>query len=268
MMKFVYIGLFNIIQILRIMIFPLTWWLLSRFKVFGKLHKRKILESSYDLLPPKGFAAQFCFHFSSVGELEQCSPVINFLIDKGSKIELLFTSDSVSKTVNTRYGHMQEQVRILPLPIISYNLIKINLDKIVTAHTISMVRYDFFPELILLARKRRSILLSATLINKRLSFFNITWHKFIYSSFDKIFTSTEGDRELFLRILGIKTTFAELRIDQIRNRIDKVSEDFFNMPNFKNNAILFGSVWPSDIINLNKAIQEFINSGGTFFSAT
>ena len=105
-----------------------------------------------------GLAVEACVHVSSEGELEQALPLLEGVAGRGLAVEVLYTSPSVEPAVRRFCGSAGGRAFALRLPLLTGGL-----GRWVRAPRLAMVRYDFFPSLLALARTRRSLLLSAVL---------------------------------------------------------------------------------------------------------
>ena len=231
-----------IFQCLRTIIAPLLWWVLPFLPFCNIFRDRKCFEARNKPYQSK-IKANYCFHFSSVGELEQCMPIIKELLKNNKYLELIYTSDSVEGRVKKLLQKYPQQISSFALPILGFNLLTRNIDKIITADHITMVRYDFFPELLISAKNRKSILLSSTFIGKKINFLRKFYFRYIFSCFDHVITATNDDGHLLQKHFGIESTSLELRIGQILDRINNIPKCFNEIKKFDKNHII-GSVWP------------------------
>ena len=202
--------------------------------------------------------ADFCFHFSSVGELEQCLPIIYRLLDREKRLELIYTSHSVQGRVARIVKDYPGRVIGFALPILRFNYFSRNIDSLITAKHLTMVRYDFLPEL-LIAAKRKSILLSTTLIGKRLGTFQKLFFGFTFSCFDHIVSATADDKITLSEEFGIISLQAELRIDQIlKEEVDYLIalEVLVDLPKITSFLVAFGT---QDLDFLMDGILKFLN---------
>jgi len=232
--------------------------------IIPRLRKRKLFEQLNEVLASsqsfknKQMAAHLCFEVSSEGEWEQVAMLAKEEIARGKYIEIIYSSPSLERKMNSLYDQFPLQVRCLRLPIFSPSL----LGDWVTASTLVFCRYDFFPELLALKWQKRMklVLMSATLKGKNLkSFISRYYLKSLYSLFDFIYTSTENDRARFIK-LGLdpqKINKFELRDRQIISRQEMAVETFkqkgmnpfysflTSLPREK--RIVLGSCWPNEM---------------------
>ncbi len=212
--------------------------------------------NGFQLVKKPGFIADILFEISSEGELEQVFPYINWCIEQGKKIEIIFFSESVeSKCLSLA----SDRVRVIRFPMVTYFRWNIlggqNLRSWISAKKVVLCRYDFFPEIMLYGAKKdvTFILLSATLKNKKLKIFP-------YSLFQKIVTTTKKDAESF-KAIGIdrsRVDIFEFRTVQILRRLDNYRQTLENYLFFKpfieylenfsqNHRLILGSAWPIEM---------------------
>lgn len=197
----------------RLFYYPLFNWVLPLFN--KKIKLRLDFESknfnseasiSFKISNEK---ALYAFEVSSEGELEQVKPVLIEALNYGSKVELIYCSESVEKQCITLYEKYSTNLRILRLPILSFNpFSKFNPNNWLTASSFYLCRYDFFPELIHYGRKKdiEFYLLAGTLKNSEAkeNNFILKWYtEYVYNSFSKILMATENDRDRAIRKYNI-----------------------------------------------------------------
>lgn len=205
-----------------------------------------------------GQKADIAFEVSSVGELEHVLPIINHALDRQKKVEIIYCSKSVEGKCLSLFEKYPLNLRVMRLPLVTFCPFKHfhNVSSWLTAKTLVLCRYDFFPQLLVYgARKDVSfVLVSATLKNKK-----ILWDKKrIYSLFDVIICATEHDQRMIEGVLGekgrnIRISTYDFRIPQIASRLIHVNEtlakhksldQLFNLKGFfREKAIIFGSFW-------------------------
>lgn len=229
-----------------------------------------------------GETANTAFEVSSVGELEIVLPLIENLLEREKKVELIYCSPSVETQCQDLYAKYPQNIRILRLPLISYfpfTSLKIgqNLSSWMTAQTLVLCRYDFFPELLKIGmeEKIKFVLVSATSKNKK-TFLKKALMEKIYSLFNPIVTSTKQDQKFLQKILKDQKkeiTSCEFRIQRIATRlaVKKNNEKLNELMSFlgeyydqfqHGQKIVLGSYWPeeSQILN-NKNLLTEIKSG-------
>lgn len=210
----------------------------------------------------KSEKADYCFHVSSEGELEQVMPLVDLFIKQFKRIELIFTSPSVEHRVLHLQAKNPQFIAILRMPLVSYCFFapkQLNVFKWVSASTIFFCRYDFYPEMMLLkSEQRRFVLLNATSKNLKIDSFSIKWnyYRFCYSLMDVICASLPQDISFFKHFFPKASHFEiELRVLQIHQRLENANQTLQNkMSNFnllsqwilsvdKNQRYIFGSFW-------------------------
>jgi 3-deoxy-D-manno-octulosonic-acid transferase len=216
--------------------------------------------------------ADYFFHVSSEGELEQVRPLIQYHLSNFKKIELCFTSPSVEKKCILLYEQNPNLLRIYRLPLASFAPINFlyfqSLFEFITAPVVILCRYDFFPELMILSLfKKQMILLSAT--TKKWSYYK----QINFLMFDKIVAANDSEFEHIQKFYQKKIYAFDFRVLRIFERLNsfpeliakneivaKVHHYVTQLPKMK---IILGSAWESDLsifdnselINLIKSNQ-------------
>jgi 3-deoxy-D-manno-octulosonic-acid transferase len=233
-----------------------------------RLRQRAIFEKSNNLkVDLDSSHASHCFHVSSQGELEQVYALIEKALRENNleNIEIVYTSSSVRKNVIALASLYPNRVRYFALGLLSFNPFSFYaLSQKITADTVLMCRYDFFPELLFLSFSKRLILLNARVQNKgRLYFKVLKLFNFIVSSSDKdeALLKSEG-----LDVYGV----ADFRAMRISDR-QVASVSCFDFKNFKKackswegKVFCFGSSWKSDLEEI-KFKNYFSNENLYFF---
>jgi 3-deoxy-D-manno-octulosonic-acid transferase len=192
----------------------------------------------------------FCFEVSSEGELEQVRPLLLYFLEKGKKIELIFSSPSVETKCLALQGKYNQQLRVFRLPLISLQ----KLSEWVTAPVILFCRYDFFPELLLLKfSNKKFVLLSGAVKNNN-------WFKTrVFGLFDIIVASTKSEEDRFEKINPKALMFNfDFRIQRINERwlnAKKTLDESIILKRYIislnetpiENRIIIGSAWGSDL---------------------
>lgn len=203
-----------------------------------------------------GARADLCFEFSSEGEYQQVASLIEDALLLGKKIELVFFSPSVEKTILDLYRRYPEQIRYLRYPILS-----LSFSSWITSKTLILVRYDLFPEFLIWAMKPQHTLKflwvtfkKERLTNKRVSLFK---RAFIKSSAFTVF-ATQADYELGKQFGGTGIVY-DFRMEQIKRRIDfrmsNFEKKFTQYPDLsrllekfpRNKRLIMGNAWPVDL---------------------
>ena len=207
-------------------------------------------------------SADYIFHVSSEGELEQVFPLIETHLHSGKLVELLYTSPSVDRSCRKLAQAYYPNIRILPLPLLA-TMADIDLNYWVTAKKMVMCRYDFFPELLFLTKQmEESWLVGASVkkyqskLKKRLSLSRLYWVS-IFSFFSKIIPATLEDRELIATMAPVSklAKVFDFRVLRIFNRLAG-AEDLLNSKHLKGmkeftakfeNSLIVGSGWEGEL---------------------
>lgn len=210
--------------------------------------------------------ADFLFHISSEGELEQSKPMIDYFLAKQKKVEIIYTSPSVEKKCHEIYKLNSKNVRLLRLPLLSYFpfdfLYFQSVFQFVTANKVIMCRYDFFPELLYLKYfNKKMFLISAA--TKKWS----NYKKFCFHFFDFIIAATPNEASKIEKIVNCEVCFFEFRFLRIFERLDNLNQlidsnetikTFIqNINKIENEKLIIGSAWPSDLEIFNQ--HDFVD---------
>lgn len=254
------------------MLYPLIW-LLGLFP--GPIKKRLEFEDKNNSDPgcvslnEIGQRAEICFHVSSEGEFELIKPIIDFCLSQSHRIEILFSSPSVQRQIENLAGLYPEKITYLRLPILSFSLLPLtgqqSIFKWVSAKKLMMVRYDFFPELMMLRFSLdRFVLFAASSKSKSNHDFRFRLKKYLYALFDEIFPSTKSDFEFFKKQFPNKMIHQEidLRSIQILKRqqfanLDEKIKKIFALASGCSYKIILAQMWPEDLLLLKD--HEFID---------
>lgn len=203
--------------------------------------------------------ADFCFEFSSEGEYQQVASLIDDALLLGKKIELVFFSPSVEKTITELGTKFPGQIRYLRYPLLHGSFLKW-----ISARHLILVRYDLFPELLVWANRseNRLSMVWMSFKKERMRKKKISRIKRAFlKQAHKIFYASEKDAAQGLS-LGVSGEIYDFRMEQIRRRIEKRADKFqerlpvyqelekrwMSYPRHK--RLLFGNVWPSDLFLL------------------
>ena len=148
-----------------------------------------------------GKKADICFHFSSVGELEQVRAVIEeYLVDK-KLVELIYTSPSAEDYVTAMLSEFPEQIRAKRVEFLNFSIFPHRvLSDWISAPVFSMCRYDFIPELVMQTRHAQtSVLFNASMKNK----LSYGFYQFNVKQFNIVFCASREDH-LEIKKLGVK----------------------------------------------------------------
>lgn len=258
-----FLSLLNAINLFREFFFtPVISTLRCPKALRGSLGHRLDVEKGY-VSSPLGYF-DYTFHVSSEGEWQQAYPLVDEVLQRKKKVLILYSSDSLSLSLK-RFCKDKNNVSLSMIPLLSF---KRSFYKNFETSKFYMVRYDFYPELLLLARRSSSTLISASLKNKSLSFFKLFLWKFILNSFERVLTATQKDcmtiRDLVSRDKSQSIQCLEFRHAQIisRQRDWKKHPKAEHIESLKNWAsqvekrytFIFGSVWSHEI----EVIREFV----------
>jgi 3-deoxy-D-manno-octulosonic-acid transferase len=240
-------------------LFPLTSFLcifvpiLKKRKKFENKNTTSIESVSFK---KSNLVADFCFEVSSEGELEQIRILLEDLLANQKKVELIICSPSVESSALKLYQQYKNSLRVLRLPLVTYGKMwGQSVARWMTAPSLILCRYDFFPELTSLAMDKKSYLFAATLKNKDQMSYR---HRKIYQSFNNIFTSTQSDKKKFSEILSDERShFLELRFLSIEKRQlnliqkfknNKIMKDYADwLQTFPGRKLVLGSSWPLEL---------------------
>lgn len=235
-----------------------------------KFERQNIFSAPSRSFAEDNLSADYMFHVSSEGELEQVRPLIHYFLEMNKRIELVFTSPSVEKKCMDLYQQNSYRMRILRLPLASFFPINFlyfqSLFSFVTAKKVIMCRYDFFPELLLLKLfNKKMILVSAA--TKKWSWYKKQSMLF----FDLIIAATQSEVQKLNqlvyedqtkkisyfdfripRIFGRKENYQSLKksntaLDNLEKSIQQSSEEL----------IIMGSLWDSDLSIFSN--EEFLS---------
>jgi len=218
-------GFFNLF-----LVYPLSFIVpfLRQRRLFEDQNRLGMGHESFKL---SGRKAHFCFEVSSEGELEQILPLVRALTSQGKSLEIVYCSASVEKKIQQLAGQYPAHLKVQRLPLVTYMPAFIpffgqNLKNWVTAPCFIFCRYDFFPELLLLAQAmpRGSVVLHATLKGKKwsgLHLFNYLYWRGLYGIFKRVVTAGPCDQKRFLGLgISAQNLFElDLRTLQIGHRL-------------------------------------------------
>ncbi len=246
---------------------------------FSEKLRRRLRQERRCVSPSR--PAQLLVHASSEGELEQAWPFLAALLEGGpsARIQIVFTSPSLVarvESISRRYPGRVDY-RMLPLLHYPWGLAWAggSLRRWIKAPVRLMVRYDFFPELVLaLSRGGRLGLLSATLKGKLRGSgrglagrFRRWYWRSLMLHFDFIFCATQSDRTTLQKLLmsasGPPRLHAfEFRVMQIfkrqagaRQRLEE-RQWFAHLSAFfrahsPGRCLIVGSAWEEDLAILS-----------------
>lgn len=271
--------IWSLLLILRYTVGSLFILILLPFSSF--LKKRSAFEKEWGFHRVSDTQFDIWFHVSSEGELEQILPWLENRISQGKKVLVLFTSPSLIHRAD-QFHSSQKDIAFACFPLtLLFPFGKKSPLSGKWPNEFFMVRYDFFPELLWIANHvERSVLLAGTLKGKRSKVtkpLGHWWYLQIFSSFDKIFASTDGDKEGFKKLLeteSVEVDSLDFRHGSIlkrqREKKNLTSQLVFSDFNKRvedfpwNKRLIFGSLWPSELEIFSEDFFNFIKEENIF----
>jgi 3-deoxy-D-manno-octulosonic-acid transferase len=212
-----------------------------------------------------GVKADLCFEFSSEGEFQQVASLIHDALKSGKKLELVFFSPSVEKTIVDLARNYSTQIRYLRFPLFHESF-----SSWVTSDRLILVRYDLFPELLIFALREqtRVQLLWMTFKKERSRGSGPSWFKkqFLKAASSIIYAAQEDQEQG--RKLGFPGDCFDFRMVQIHRRIETREQSLKQrMPYFQSylqrledyppqRRLILGNAWPEDISLLKGLSQD------------
>lgn len=212
--------------------------------------------------------ADLCFEFSSEGEYQQVASLIADALKDGKKLELVFFSPSVEKTIIELQKKHPEQIRYFRYPVLD----GYTFSSWATSDTLILVRYDLFPEFLIWSMKP----------GRKLKFVWVTFKKErmkakVVSPLKKLFLkkssytvySTNADQEQGSD-MGFQGVVYDFRMEQIHRRIEtrleKYAKFFPLYVDFKNHLdsyprgkrLILGNAWPEDMFLLENISSDVL----------
>jgi 3-deoxy-D-manno-octulosonic-acid transferase len=271
---------YTLIKILWILIYTPIWFSLrfilmfvpkaqDRFK-FEELNRMDANEagSGGRSFGKDKIKADLCIEFSSEGEYQQVASLIADALSEGKKLELVFFSPSVEKTIIDLQHKHPEQIRYFRYALLD----GYTFSSWATADTLILVRYDLFPEFLIWAMKpgRKLKFVWATFKKERMQAKVVSPLKkaFLKKSSYTVY-STNADLEQ-ARDMGLSGVVYDFRMEQIyrriENRMDKYSKLFALYPEFKNHLesyprgkrLILGNAWAEDMFLLENISSDVL----------
>ena len=232
-----------------------------------KFEQKNLNEPGSQSFRAQNLAADLCFEFSSEGEFQQVASLIDDALVQGKRLELVFFSPSVEKTIMDLYLRFPSQIRYLRYPILG-----LSFSSWITSSHLILVRYDLFPEFLVWSLKK----------NRKLKFVWVTFKKervknklvsllkraFLYRSDYTIF-ATDLDYEMGKSWARQSGTY-DFRIDQIKRRLENKEEKFQRLfPGHhdfkktlesypKNKRLILGNAWIHDLFLLKNIPHDVL----------
>ncbi len=216
------------------------------------------LKHKISTLPPSPFT--LWVHAASVGEFEQARPIIAAL--KASHPEItLFVSFLSDSGYNAR-KNFPDAAAVFYLPTDTRNNAR-KLVSLLKPDVLLLMRYDFWPNHLLEARKQGTkLLLAAAVLQENAAYFKPLlkgFYKTIFHLFDRIYTVSTKDTIAFREIFNCQQaeTAGDPRFDQVFLRSRNCAKVDHLKPLFENRTVMVaGSVWDRDEMLLLPAWME------------
>lgn len=217
--------------------------------------------------------ASMAFEVSSQGEFQQVLGVVNFLIQSGNLVEIIYASPSLESDIQSfKQQVSREQVRFLRLPLIRRSHFKSdhkNLEHWVTAKNFAFVRYDFYPHLLSMCfgAHKNVILFWGSLKNKLKSALSRWLWRQLSLSFKVIYAAGPSSMRQFQQLNPqANVQLSEMRLMAIEQRLAQREDKFqaAKVSKFLNllhrdprQKVVFGSGYVDDIeILQEKSFQQ------------
>jgi len=196
------------------------------------------------------FEGELAFEVSSEGELEQVYPLLKYLLNKGTRVELIYSSQSVKEKCHKLGTEYPLHLRLFRLPLLTHFFGNIfggqSLRSWMSSSTLILCRYDFFPQLLSLDVKLG--LVSASLKGKK----NVS--PALYNLFEFIVATSKEEEDKFKKFYKKDLMALDFRVERIGERIEKAPEKLGQFPykeilnDFpKSNRLILGSCWPVEM---------------------
>jgi 3-deoxy-D-manno-octulosonic-acid transferase len=234
---------------------------------FERKNRKEALCQSFH---EEGLAADLCFEFSSEGEYQQVASLIDDALKLGKRIELVFFSPSVEKTIVALANKYPDQVRYFRYPLLTIT-VSYSFLKWVTSPRLILVRYDLFPEFLVWSKSAHHELLMVWVsfkkersLNRSISFWK---REFLAASKTCLYASLPD--QVRGAELGHPGGYYDFRIEQIRRRLIARENKFkLLFPEYEemkkimsrfpiNKRLLIGNAWPSDLPLFKKIPSDF-----------
>lgn len=220
---------------------------------FEKLNSLEVGAKSFKV---QGITADLCFEFSSEGEYQQVAGLVDDALKMGKKIELVFFSPSVEKTIVELYKKYPEQIRYFRYPILS-----VSFSSWISSQTLVLVRYDLFPEFLIwsLGKGRTLKFVWVSFKKERLSQKGVSLFKKAFLNQASVIVYSSEAEEKLGKSLGFKGVTYDFRMEQIKRRLEKREEKFsLIFPEYqelknkfelypRQKRLILGNAWPIDL---------------------
>ena len=269
-MKFSFLrAIIHFIWFIRALLYPLLY--VGHFFI-PLIRRRWQLERQ--ILYAKTVNFDYAFSVSSEGEFEQILPLLNILLSANARIQIVYSSPSLTKKITEFHQKHFRLLAVYPLPLLTAPPWRRPLE-LLKGKYFFVCRYDFYPEIVyyLLGHSAINVLLSGTLkshqdlLQKRQGFLYYLYGG-IYRQFDLILPATDLDHLRFDQLLpgfsGKILPAMDFRVIQIGQRLKLLDQNpkFPHklgqaLAHFMGKKIIIGSAWPQEIDLL--ANSQFIS---------
>ncbi len=216
------------------------------------------LEQKLKTLPASSF--RLWVHAASVGEFEQARPVIAALKAKHPNL-ILFVSFLSDSGYNAR-KNFADATEVFYLPTDTRANAR-RLVALLKPDVLLLMRYDFWPNHLMEAKKQgATLILAAAVLPAKSPYFNPflkSFYRYIFNLFDRIYTVAAKDTLAFTNVFGClqAETAGDPRFDQVLLRSRNTARVAHLQPLYNNCTVLVaGSVWEHDELLLIPAWQE------------
>ena len=231
-----------------------------KLKTFFRVRKEVFeeLKQKIGSLPSTSFT--LWVHAASVGEFEQARPIIAVLKARHPEITLFvsFLSDS---GYNAR-KNFPDAAAVFYLPTDTRSNAR-KLISLLKPDMLLLMRYDFWPNHIMEAKKRgATLILASAVLQEKAQYFKPVlkgFYRFIFHLFDHLYTVSEKDTIAFRKIFNCQQaeTAGDPRFDQVFLRSRNCAKVDHLKPLFENRTVMVaGSVWDRDEMLLLPAWLE------------
>ncbi len=221
-----------------------------KLKTFFRVRKGLFDELEQKIIKPPPSPFTLWVHAASVGEFEQARPIIAALKAKHPALTLFvsFLSDS---GYNAR-KNFPDASAVFYLPADTRANAK-KLVALIKPDLLLLMRYDFWPNHIMEAKKSgATLILAAAVLQKNAQYFNPMlkgFYRAIFRLFDHVYTVSAKDTIAFREIFNCQQaeTAGDPRFDQVFLRSRNCAKVDHLKPLFENRTVLVaGSVWEQD----------------------
>jgi 3-deoxy-D-manno-octulosonic-acid transferase len=259
-MRFIFALVFWFFYVPLIRILDILLYWNPKIRERNSFEKRNKFEWLAHSFRENKITADLCFEFSSEGEYQQVAPLIDDAIRAGKKIELVFFSPSVERTIMKLAAHYPDQIRYLRYPMVRILpfVERRCFSHWVTAKTLIMVRYDLFPEFLLWSMKKGNTLkiIWMTFKKERSAGKKPSAWKLMFLKYARaIVYAGTPDFEDGMK-LQLPGEVFDFRMEQIKRRVEKKNEKFashfslyssFRQELEGKKKLILGNAWPSDL---------------------